>query len=72
MITEYLHLPYNEDRLSIEEVNELENFAFELFCQLETKVHEMNLTMTDFTITKFTQEELAKMPVLTSKGRIIK
>lgn len=64
MQTEFLNLPYDENALSAEEVEELERFAMDLFYQLENKMAEMGLTMTDSVITKFSQEELEAMPVV--------
>lgn len=64
MLTQFLHIPYDEERLSAQEIDEIECFAESLFYQLEDKVKEMGLSMTDFTITKFTQQELDNMPVV--------
>ncbi len=64
MLTEFFKLPYDEDRLSAEEAEELERFTAELFFQLEDKVAEMGLHMTDCCITKFLPEELEAMPVV--------
>ncbi len=64
MLTEFLKIPYSEDSLSAEEAEELERFAMDLFYQLENKVTEMGLNMTDSVITKFSQEELEAMPAV--------
>lgn len=63
MLTQFLHIPYDEEKLNSQEAEEIESFAEELFCQLENKVKELGLIMTDFVITKFSQEELENMPV---------
>ena len=64
LLTEFFKIPYDENSLSADEAEELERFAMDLFYQLENKVAEMGLTMTDFVITKFFQEELEAMPVV--------
>lgn len=63
MLTEHFKVPYDEDRLSVEEADELERFMAELFGLLVAKVAEMGLSMTDLVITKFSKEELEGMPV---------
>ena len=64
MTTEYLKIPYDENTLSNQEIEELENCAAELYAQLVDKVASLGLTMTDFVITKFSQEELDAMPTV--------
>ena len=44
-VTEYMSIPYDEKSLTEEECNELEDFSFLLYRQLEGKVHEMGLTI---------------------------
>jgi hypothetical protein len=63
MVTEYLNIPYDEYALNDQEITEIENCAAELYVRLVNKVASLGLTMTDFVITKFTQEELDTMPI---------
>ena len=64
MTTQYLNIPYDENALSDQEIEALENCAAELYAQLVDKVASLGLTMTDFVITKFSQEELDAMPTV--------
>ena len=63
MLTDFFNIPYDENTLSNEEIVELETFIEGLFVQFQDKIEEMGLSMTDFGITKFSQEELDQMPV---------
>lgn len=67
MTTEYMSVPYDEDRLTIEEQNNLEDFCHELYLQLENKLSDMGLVIVDgfgSYVTKFTQEELDEMEIV--------
>lgn len=64
MVTEFFKIPYDENSLSDEEIVELEAFVEGLFVQLQDKIEKTGLSMTDFGITKFSQEELGAMPVV--------
>lgn len=64
-VTQVMMIPYDEDRLSIEEQNELEEFCFYLFNLLDEKRQKMGLHIVDGLygayLTKFTEEELERM-----------
>lgn len=65
MITEFLNIPYDEESLSIEEQQALEDYCAELHYMLMQKIKDMGLCIISGCgdcITKFTQEELNKMP----------
>ena len=64
MVTEYFHIPYDEERLSEDEIIEIERFAETLYFQLYDKLKNMGLSMTDFIITKFSQKELDGMQIV--------
>lgn len=66
-ITQVMGIQYDEDRLSIEEQEELEEFAFYLLNLFEEKIQQMGLHVVqglynDY-ITKFTEEELERMKI---------
>ena len=64
-ITQVMGIRYNEDRLSIEEINELEDFCSYLSDLLNEKIDQMGLHVVlggyGEYITKFTREELDNM-----------
>lgn len=63
-VTQCLNIPYNEEKLSIEEQIELEDYCCELQLMLENKIHDMGLSIVSglgWCVTKFTQEQLEKM-----------
>lgn len=63
--TYYFNIAYDEERLSIEEQKELEDYCAELAGMLAQKVEGMGLHFLigiGECITKFTKEELDKMP----------
>ena len=63
--TEYFCIPYDTEKLSVEQQQELEECCQELFCMLENKIKSMGLTIVEGGfgnyITKFTEEELKQM-----------
>lgn len=64
MITQVLSIPYDETKLTDEEIWELEDFCVELGDALSKKIQEMGLHITEgigWCITKFTEEELEFM-----------
>lgn len=64
-VTECFGIPYNEDKLSIEEQMELENYCCELDMMLQKKIYDMGLTTDNvfgtLIVTKHSQEELDRM-----------
>lgn len=61
MFTQAFGVPYNENRLSDEEIWELEIFLIELEQMLNKKVKDMGLHIVEGCITKFTEEQLEFM-----------
>ena len=70
--TEYLNMCYDINRLSEEEVSDLEFFCKRLYIRLINQIEKMGLTLVDGGsgqyITKFTQEELNEMESVTEIG----
>lgn len=64
-VTQCFGVAYNENKLSIEEQIELENYCCELDMMLQKKIFDMGLTTDnvfgELIITKYSQEELDKM-----------
>lgn len=64
MYTQAFGIPYNDEKLSAEEIQELENYCMELKDMLFKKIENMGLHVTfglGMCITKFTKEELEFM-----------
>ena len=61
MVTQTLNVPYDETRLTDEEIWELEDFCMELGDALMKKIQDMGLHIAEgfsWCITKFSEEEL--------------
>lgn len=73
-VTFSMNIPYDEYSLSVDEINELEDFAIELENQLLKKIHDMGLHIVEgigWCITKFTEEELDYMKEQYQKNKKI-
>ena len=66
VFTEFLKLPYDDYTLSDEEIQKIEDLAYRLYNTLEAECNILGLTITDYIITKFTEEELSAMPTIES------
>ena len=66
-VTQVMGIGYDENRLSVEEQEELEEFAFHLLDLFNEKIRQMGLHIVegfynDY-VSKFTEEELERMKI---------